>query len=168
MGSSANKKCVLFLCTGNSCRSQMAEAWARALHPERIAAFSAGIEPTEIDPRAVRVMAEVGVDISRQHCKHVDTLADMTFDAVITVCDHANESCPVFPAGLRRLHAGFADPPRMARGARSEEESLGHYRSVRDKIRRYVQGLPGVLEDGGGSEGGQTKDVQRPEDRRIG
>jgi arsenate reductase len=141
-----NRKCVLFLCTGNSCRSQMAEGWARALHPERIAAFSAGIEPGGLDARAVRVMAEAGVDISRQRSKHVDALAGVAFDAVITVCDHANESCPVFPGRVRRLHAGFDDPPRLALAADCEEEALDRYRRVRDEIRRYVESLPEVLD----------------------
>jgi arsenate reductase len=148
MESRLNRRCILFLCTGNSCRSQMAEGWARALHAEEIDAFSAGIEPTGIDPRAVRVMSEAGVDISRQRSKHLDALADLSFDAVITVCDHASQSCPVFPAPVRRLHAGFDDPPRLAIGANSEEEALDGYRRVRDEIRRYVCTLPELLDDG--------------------
>lgn len=152
----ASKSRVLFLCTGNSCRSQMAEGWARALHPERIQASSAGIEPKGIDARAIRVMAEAGVDISRQRSKHVDALAEVKFDAVITVCDHANESCPVLPGQARRLHAGFEDPPRLAIGAGSEEEALDCYRRVRDEIRRYVEALPDVLGPSRGLE---------PEDR---
>ena len=144
------KRRALFLCTGNSCRSQMAEGWARALHPEQIDAFSAGIDPGRIDARAVRVMAEAGIDISRQQSKHVDAFADVRFDAVITVCDHANESCPVFPGRVQRLHAGFQDPPRLARDAASEEEALEHYRRVRDEIRRYVETLPEVLDATGG------------------
>jgi arsenate reductase len=128
----------------------MAEGWARALHPERIDGFSAGIEPGELDARAVRVMAEAGVDISPQRSKHVDSLTDVTFDAVITVCDHASESCPAFPGRVRRLHAGFDDPPRLALGADSEEEALRHYRRVRDEIRRYVESLLDVLD---GSQG---------------
>ena len=143
---------VLFLCTENSCRSQMAEGWARALHPERIDAFSAGIDPAEIGAQALRVMAEAGVDISGQRSKHVDTLNDMTFDAVITVCDHANERCPVFPGRARRLHAGFDDPPRLALGADSEEEALEHYRKVRDEIRRFVEALPEVLDESSGPQ----------------
>jgi arsenate reductase len=143
---------VLFLCTENSCRSQMAEGWARAFHPERIDAFSAGIDPAEIGAQALRVMAEAGVDISGQRSKHVDTLNDMTFDAVITVCDHANERCPVFPGRARRLHAGFDDPPRLALGADSEEEALEHYRKVRDEIRRFVEALPEVLDESSGPQ----------------
>jgi arsenate reductase len=143
---------VLFLCTENSCRSQMAEGWARALHPERIDAFSAGIDPAEIGAQALRVMAEAGVDISGQRSKHVDTLNDMTFDAVITVCDHANERCPVFPGRARRLHAGFDDSPRLALGADSEEEALEHYRKVRDEIRRFVEALPEVLDESSGPQ----------------
>jgi arsenate reductase len=130
----------------------MAEGWARALHPERIDAFSAGIDPAEIDAQALRVMAEAGVDISGQRSKHVDTLNDMTFDAVITVCDHANERCPVFPGRARRLHAGFDDPPRLALGADSEEEALEHYRKVRDEIRRFVEALPEVLDESSGPQ----------------
>jgi arsenate reductase len=128
----------------------MAEGWARALHPEQIDAFSAGIAPAGIDVRAVQVMAEAGIDISRQQSKHVETLRGMTFDAVITVCGHANESCPVFPGRVQRLHAGFEDPPRLSLGADSEEEALRHYRKVRDEIRRYVQALPEILEESSG------------------
>jgi len=152
MQSGVSKASVLFLCTGNACRSQMAEGWARALHAQRIDAFSAGIEPAGIDPRAVRVMAEAGVDISRQQSEHVDALADTTFDVVITVCDRANESCPAFPTRARRLHAGFDDPPRLARAAQSEEEALEHYRRVRDEIRHYVQTLPELVGDSRGQE----------------
>jgi arsenate reductase len=149
------KSRVLFLCTGNSCRSQMAEGWARALHPGRLDAFSAGIEPRGVDARAVRVMAEAGVDIAGQRSKHVDALTDVTFDAVITVCDRASESCPVFSGSVQRLHAGFDDPPRLALAADSEEEALECYRRVRDEIRRYVQKLPEVLE---GSRGPKRAD----------
>ena len=147
MAFQAGKRRVLFLCTQNSCRSQVAEGWARALHSDSIEAFSAGTDPAEIDARAVQIMAEAGVDISLQRPKHVDTLTDINFDAVITVCDHANESCPVFPGRVRRLHAGFDDPPRLALAADSEEEVLECYRGVRDEIRRYVQSLPGYLKE---------------------
>jgi arsenate reductase len=128
----------------------MAEGWTRALHAERIDAFSAGIEPKGIDPWAVRVMSEAGIDISRQQSKHLDALAGVSFDVVITVCDHANESCPVFPGRVKRLHAGFEDPPRLARDAASEEEALEHYRRVRDEIRRYVETLPEILDETSG------------------
>jgi arsenate reductase len=127
----------------------MAEGWARALHPDRMDACSAGVEPAGIDPRAVRVMAEAGIDIAQQRSKHVDALAGAGFDAVITVCDHANEICPVLPSGVRRLHAGFDDPPRLADNADSEEKALDCYRRVRDEIRRYVQTLPEILDESG-------------------
>jgi len=136
------RKKILFLCTGNSCRSQMAEGFARALKGDVIEAYSAGVEPHGMDPRAVQVMAEAGVDIRGGRSKHVDELKDVPFDYVVTVCDHAKETCPVFPAKVKRVHVGFADPPRLATGARSEEGALGHYRRVRDEIRRYIQSLP--------------------------
>ena len=139
---------LLFLCTGNSCRSQMAEGWARHLHGDRIEALSAGLEPAGLNPRAVEVMREAGVDISGQRSKAIADAAAPGPDYVITVCDHAHESCPVFPGGSRLLHAGFDDPPRLAEGARSEDEALGHYRRVRDEIREFVAGLPDRLEAG--------------------
>ena len=136
------RKKILFLCTGNTCRSQMAEGFARALKGDVIEAYSAGVEPHGMDPRAVQVMAEAGVDIRGGRSKHVDELKDVRFDYVVTVCDHAKETCPVFPAKVKRVHVGFADPPRLAAEAKSEEEALGHYRRVRDEIRRYIQSLP--------------------------
>ena len=137
---------VLFLCTGNSCRSQMAEGWARALKGDRIDAWSAGIEKHGLDPAAVRVMAEAGVDISRQRSKTLDEVGDARFDYVVTVCGHARESCPVFPGGAKVVHRGFDDPPRLAENAATEEEALGHYRRVRDEIRAFVKELPEALE----------------------
>jgi len=141
MTRAAGKLKVLFLCTGNSCRSQMAEGWARALAPDRIEAQSAGLEARGLDPRAVTVMAEAGGDISRQKSKRLDELEVSRFDLVVTVCDHAQESCPVLPGNVRTLHAGFDDPPRLAREAGSEEEALAHYRRVRDEIRAFVAAL---------------------------
>src|SRR5437660_4008548 len=94
---------VLFLCTGNSCRSQMAEGFARALRGDLIEAYSAGVEPHGMNPRAVKVMAEAGVDISRQRSKHVDEFKDVPLDYVVTVCDHANETCPTFPGKVKRV-----------------------------------------------------------------
>ncbi len=88
---------ILFLCTGNSCRSQMAEGWARFLHGDKMEVWSAGIEPRGVDPYAVRVMAEAGVDLSHHYSKNVQEVIDIPFDFVITVCDHARESCPLFP-----------------------------------------------------------------------
>jgi len=136
---------VLFLCTGNSCRSQMAEGWARALKGDVFEAYSAGIETHGLNPNAVQVMAEAGVDISGQHSKHVDDLKDVAFDYVVTVCGHANENCPFFPGGAKLIHVGFDDPPRLAQDAGTEEEALNIYRRVRDEIRRFVDGLPDNL-----------------------
>ena len=136
---------VLFLCTGNSCRSQMAEGWARHLKGDVLEAYSAGIETHGLNPRAVQVMAEAGVDISGHRSKHVDELRDIPLDWVITVCDHAQESCPLFPGRVKLVHVGFDDPPRLAAGAKSEEEALAHYRRVRDEIRAFVETLPDAL-----------------------
>lgn len=133
---------VLFLCTGNSCRSQMAEGWLRHLKGDLMEAFSAGVSPSGVDSRAVRVMAEAGVDISRQKSKHIDELGAAEFDYVVTLCDGARESCPFFPAKTKKIHKGFDDPPRLAEGAASEEEALAHYRRVRDEIRQFVENLP--------------------------
>jgi arsenate reductase (thioredoxin) len=136
---------VLFLCTGNACRSQMSEGWARHLSGDRIEAYSAGVAPHGLDPRAVQVMAEAGVDISGHTSKHLDTLLDLPLDYVITVCDNAAESCPIFPGRAIKLHRGFEDPPALARGAGSEQEALDHYRRVRDEIRAFIETLPEVL-----------------------
>lgn len=136
---------VLFLCTGNSCRSQMAEGWARHLHARRMEAFSAGTEPGVLDPLAVKVMAEAGVDISGQRSKHLSEVQQFAFDCIVTVCGQANESCPVFPVNTRVVHHGFEDPPRLAAMSNTEEEALKHYRCVRDEIRKYVERLPAEL-----------------------
>ena len=136
---------VLFLCTGNSCRSQMAEGWARKLKCDLIASYSAGVETHGLNPKAVQVMAEAGVDISGHRSKHVRELSAVTFDYVVTVCGNAQESCPAFPGRTRIVHVGFDDPPRLAREARTEEEALGHYRRVRDEIRTFVETLPESL-----------------------
>ncbi len=145
MQAAAGKIKVLFLCTGNSCRSQMAEGWTRRLKGELIEPYSAGIEAHGLNDRAVKVMAEAGVDISGQRSKQVEELLDVPFDYVVTVCDHANESCPVFPGKAKRIHVSFEDPPRLAANARSEEEALTHYRRVRDEIRAFVERLPEAL-----------------------
>jgi arsenate reductase len=136
---------VLFLCTGNSCRSQMAEGWARALLGGAIEPYSAGIAPGGLNAKAVQVMGEAGVDIASQRSKHVDELKGTRFDAVVTVCDRAHESCPVFPGAARMIHRGFDDPPLLARDAATEEEALAVYRRVRDEIREFVLGLPAIL-----------------------
>jgi len=136
---------ILFLCTGNSCRSQMAEGWTRHLKGDRIEAYSAGVETHGLNPRAVAVMKEAGVDISGHRSKHVDELADVSLDCVVTVCSHAAESCPTLPGGPRTVHVGFDDPPALARSAADEEEALEHYRRVRDEIRAFVETLPEAL-----------------------
>jgi arsenate reductase len=136
---------ILFLCTGNSCRSQMAEGWALALKSDVIEPYSAGVEVHGMNPCAVKVMAESGVDISQQRSKHVRELMDIPFDFVITLCDQANQSCPIFPGKVKRVHVGFDDPPQLAKNAKSEEEALTHYRRVRDEIREFVEKLPDVL-----------------------
>ena len=133
---------ILFLCTGNSCRSQMAEGWERKLKSDSLEAHSAGIEAHGLNPRAVTVMDEAGVDISGQQSKTVEQLGNRQFDLVVTVCDHARESCPVLPGNARRVHVGFDDPPRLARSAGTEAEALEHYRRVRDEIRAFVEQLP--------------------------
>lgn len=145
MPSASHKLKVLFLCTGNSCRSQMAEGWARHLKRDEIVPYSAGTQKHGLNPRAVKVMAEAGVDLSGQYSKTLDELKVESFDWVITVCDHANEACPVLPGAARRHHVSFDDPPRLASTAGSEEEALAHYRRVRDEIRRFVESLPGSL-----------------------
>ena len=136
---------ILFLCTGNSCRSQMAEGWARHLKPGVLEPYSAGVETHGLNPRAVKVMAEAGVDISDHRSKHVDELRALDFDWVVTVCDNAKEACPLYLGKAKVVHQGFNDPPRLARGAASEEEALAHYRRVRDEIRAFVEGLPESL-----------------------
>lgn len=146
MTAAARKLNVLFLCTGNSCRSQMAEGWARCLKGEVIEPFSAGIEAHGLNPLAVKAMGEAGVDISRQHSKTVEAVQDVAFDVVVTVCGHADENCPAWlKAKARVIHAGFDDPPRLAAGARTEEEAMAHYRRVRDDIRAFVEKLPEAL-----------------------
>jgi len=142
------RKKILFLCTGNSCRSQMAEGWARQLKSEQIEAWSAGIETHGLNPNAVLVMAEAGVDISGHVSKDLDQLQGVQFDYVITVCGHAHESCPVFPGQARVVHHGFDDPPALAKTAATEDEALRHYRRVRDEIRAYVETLPEALTGG--------------------
>ncbi len=133
---------VLFLCTGNSCRSQMAEGWARHLKSDLIDAYSAGVEPHGMNPIAVAVMKEAGVDITGQRSKHVNDLRDISFDYVVTVCDNAHESCPVFLSKTKVIHVGFDDPPTLAKTARTEAEALAHYRRVRDEIRSFIETLP--------------------------
>lgn len=141
-----NKKVkILFLCTGNSCRSQMAEGWTKALLSDIVEAYSAGIETHGLNPNAVKVMAEAGVDISGHRSKLLDEVKDIDFDYVITVCGHANENCPFFPGKTRVIHAGFDDPPRLAKFAKTEQEALDCYRRVRDEIKNFVLKIPEIL-----------------------
>ena len=143
------KKKVLFLCTGNSCRSQMAEGWVNHLRNNVIEAYSAGVEIHGLNPNAVKVMAEAGVDISGHRSKHVDEFKTVNLDFVVTVCGHAHETCPFFPGNCKIIHVGFDDPPKMAKeraekGA-SEEEQLDCYRKIRDEIKAFVETLPDSL-----------------------
>ncbi|PIP71626.1 MAG: arsenate reductase [Nitrospinae bacterium CG22_combo_CG10-13_8_21_14_all_47_10] len=141
----AEKLKLLFLCTGNSCRSQMAEGWARHLKSDSIQAFSAGLEAHGLNPNAVQVMKEAGVDITGQKSRKVEEVETIPFDFVITVCGHADENCPVFNCATRVVHFGFDDPPKLAKNAKTTEEALNHYRRVRDEIRTFVETLPEAL-----------------------
>ena len=125
----------------------MAEGWARQLKSDAIEAYSAGIETHGLNPNAVQVMAEAGVDITSQQSQHVDALKHVPFDYVVTVCDNAAESCPVFSGDAQVIHRPFDDPPRLARESATEEEGLAHYRRVRDEIRDFVESLPATLEN---------------------
>ena len=137
---------ILFLCTGNSCRSQMCEGWARELKGDVIEAYSAGIETHGLNPFAVRAMQEAGVDISGHQSTNVSDYADIEFDYVITVCGHADEHCPVFAGNAVVVHKGFDEPPKLAASAKTDEEKMSHYRRVRDEIRAYVETLPESLQ----------------------
>jgi arsenate reductase len=123
----------------------MAEGFARELRSDAIDACSAGVAPKGLNPLAVKAMAEVGIDISRQRSRHVDEFLDQRLDYVVTVCGHANETCPVFPGKTRVIHVGFDDPPELARHAKTEAEAMPHYRRVRDEIRDWVLTLPESL-----------------------
>ncbi|CAN5517922.1 arsenate reductase ArsC [soil metagenome] len=124
----------------------MAEGFAKALKGDVIHAYSAGIDPHGMNARAIKVMAEAGVDISSHHSKHANELRDVPFDYVVTVCGHANETCPVFPGKTKVVHVGFDDPPLLAKGAKTEEEALGHYRRVRDEIKAFVKSIEATLD----------------------
>ena len=127
----------------------MAEGWARHLKSDRFEAYSAGVETHGLNPKAVQVMAEAGVDISGHRSQHIDEFGDVELDYVITVCGHAHESCPVFPGKTKVTHVGFDDPPRLAKEAATEEEAIEHYRRVRDEIRAFVETLPESLGNNG-------------------
>ena len=136
---------ILFLCTGNSCRSQMAEGWARHLKGDVIEPYSAGIEIHGLNPIAVKVTAEAGVDISGNRSKHFSEVKDVGFDYVVTVCDDAYEKCPIFPGKTKTIHVGFDDPPRLAKQVANEQEVLKIYRRVRDEIYNFINRLPESL-----------------------
>ncbi len=143
----AMKQTILFLCTGNSCRSQMAEGWADFLLSDRFASYSAGIEKHGLSPLAVQVMAEAGVDISGHYSKLIEELPAREFDYVVTVCDNAHESCPIFPGRAVIIHHSFADPPRLAADAATEAAALVHYRRVRDEIQAFIKSLPKIFKN---------------------
>ena len=136
------KKKILFLCTGNSCRSQMAEAWTRHLLRDDYEAYSAGIAPKGTDPMAVHVMSEAGVDMSFQQSKSIDSLGMAEFDYVVTLCDSARESCPYYPAKTAVMHRGFDDPPALAKETKNSKDAISIYRRVRNEIKDYVKSLP--------------------------
>ena len=132
-------KKLLFLCTGNSCRSQMAEGWTRYLLGDKLDVYSAGIEIHGLNPNAVKVMAETGIDISNHQSTNIAELMNIDFDYVVTVCGHANENCPVFPGKAKIIHADFDDPPQLAGEVETEEERLNCYRRVRDEIKQFIE-----------------------------
>lgn len=132
------KRRVLILCTGNSCRSQMAEGILRHLAGDRFEVASAGTKPSSVNPTAIEVMKEIGIDISGYRSKHLDELRGQYFDLVITVCDHAKDACPVFPGGVKQLHWGFPDPPHSRE---VNEKVLAEFRRVRDMIHEKFKRL---------------------------
>lgn len=139
-------KRFLFLCTGNSCRSQMAEGWARHLLGDVIESFSAGVEKHGLDPIAVEVMGEADVDISSHKSKLISELADLDFDYVITLCDNARQTCPFFPGTAKNIHIGFDDPRSLTSVSNtSRKEKLKTYRRARDEIRKMIDDLPRSL-----------------------
>ena len=150
MSSDNSKRKILFLCTGNSCRSQMAEGFTKHLKSDIFEVYSAGIETHGLNPNAVKVMQEAGVDISDQKSQNIAEFAEIEIDYVVTVCGHAHETCPVFPAKSKVIHVGFDDPPKLAADLKekgeSEQAQLDCYRKVRDDIKEFVLSLPGCLQ----------------------
>lgn len=132
---------VLFLCYKNSCRSQMCEGFAKKLKADSIVSFSAGIEQSQVNPLAIKVMAEKGIDISSHSSKTIHSLREVPFDYVISVCAEGDEMCPVLPGKVKKIRKCFDDPPKLAEGAATEEEALPHYRRVRDEIEEYIASL---------------------------
>jgi len=146
MTAATPKPNILFLCTGNSSRSQMAEGWGRHFHDDKYNLYSAGIETHGLNPYAVKVMAEAGVDISHHRSKHLNEVLDALFDYVITVCSQADENCPVFPQKTIVVHRGFDDPAKYVKLGRPDDEIWIQFRRVRDEIGKFVKGLPEFLE----------------------
>lgn len=142
-------KSILFLCTGNSCRSQMAHGFANKLLSHHFTSYSAGVESHGLNSSAVQVMKEVGVDISKHRSQTLDEFGEQTFDYVVTVCEHAAMHCPSMPENTRVIIRRFDDPPKLAKGAKTEEEALGYYRRVRDEIRHWISALPTQLKKEG-------------------
>jgi len=130
----------------------MAEVWTNILKGDQFEAYSAGVEPKGLDPRAVKAMSEAGIDISMQRSKNLDALGGLEFDYVLTLCDNAKEACPFFPARRKLMHRAFDDPPKLAEGKCDEEEAMAHYRRVRDEIRAFVVELPEWLEEEEGAQ----------------
>ena len=143
MSESREKSKVLFVCTGNACRSQMAEGWARQLKSDTIEAYSAGVSPAGVSTRAIAVMAEAGVDISAHRSQHVNECADMDFDYVVTLCGNAEQKCPVFSGGPRHVHRAFDDPV-MVLG--TDDQIMATFRKARDQIKAFVETLPESLD----------------------
>lgn len=139
-------KTILFLCTGNSCRSQIAEGWANYLWANKYKFYSAGTIAQGLNPRAVKVMKEAGIDISSHTSKTTANLGDAKIDVVFTVCSDAHETCPMFPGG-KIIHVGFDDPPRLTENMTNEEKILQVYRRVRDDIKAFVLKLETILEE---------------------
>ena len=139
------RRTVLFVCTHNSARSQLAEALLRERHGDRYDSFSAGTEATRVKPEVVTVLAEIGVDATGQRSKTVESFDGRAFDYVVTVCGHAHETCPNFAGEAKIVHVGFDDPPRLAADEIDPEKALNHYRRVRDEIRAFVENLPKAL-----------------------
>jgi arsenate reductase len=136
MEQTVERKKVLFVCTNNSARSQMAEGFLNTLYPDRYEAYSAGTEPTEVNPYAIQVMKEVGIDISSHRSKGVKEFLSMDIDYVITVCDNARQVCPIFPGGKEMIHKGFEDPAAFNGG---ENDKLAVFRRLRDEIRSWIK-----------------------------
>ena len=145
MADSATKTKILFLCTGNACRSQMAEGWARHLKSDVIEAYSAGVWPAGVSSRAIKVMAEAGVDISSHKSQHIDEFLEIDFDYVITLCDHARQQCPIFARDAKHVHRAFNDPVMMTG---TDDQIIAAFRRTRDEIRAFVEALPESLEGG--------------------